>query len=473
MSQNQEIIEAKLCAYIDGELDSEGRVEIERHLEVNPQHRRLLESLRATRDLLKWLPREAAPAEVAETLNGQLERSVLLDDAADTLGPSIWPRVFAAAAIVLLTAGLFAAVYFTLPKSQKVAIPYARDNNASSDLSTRELQRGSGAVAEKSEPGEVAAKGGMLGKAAGSAEPNDLADAKKPDLDRLALEVNQNRAAIVAAANGLNYSAGAAGGNSVSPLVSNTMVVLVRSNSPSDTRKQLTNYLDAQKIDWKRTEPDDELSAASQNQQLPPVQQQSVAAEQLNERDARSMGRAATTQQSQLQATLSPNPQMLRQQENLSRAATTQPLGYTMNNWKVTTVDAAGGMYVARMSREQAVLLSNSISQDRTQTVEMKDLETSAQAAVPATAPSQWDALVSRRDVTPMAAAPPTTRPAEAESDKAAPPDTQPASAPAAEQPLDVVILVQATSPTSGPASQPAAPAIETPQTQPSSPGNP
>ena len=45
MSQNQEIIESKLCAYIDGELDPEGRAEIERHLEANPQHRRLLESL--------------------------------------------------------------------------------------------------------------------------------------------------------------------------------------------------------------------------------------------------------------------------------------------------------------------------------------------------------------------------------------------------------------------------------------------
>jgi len=29
MSQNQEIIESKLCAFIDGELDAEGRVEIE------------------------------------------------------------------------------------------------------------------------------------------------------------------------------------------------------------------------------------------------------------------------------------------------------------------------------------------------------------------------------------------------------------------------------------------------------------
>ena len=119
MSQNQEIIESKLCAFIDGELDAEGRAEIEKHLEANPQHRRLLESLKATRDLIKWLPREAAPPEVAETLNGQLERSVLLDSHGDTLGPGIGPRIFAAAAILLLTAGLGIAVYYTLPRSQK------------------------------------------------------------------------------------------------------------------------------------------------------------------------------------------------------------------------------------------------------------------------------------------------------------------------------------------------------------------
>ena len=71
--------EEMLSAYIDGELDAEGRTEIEKHLDANPQHRRLLESLKATRDLIKWLPREPAPPELAETLNGQLERSVLLD----------------------------------------------------------------------------------------------------------------------------------------------------------------------------------------------------------------------------------------------------------------------------------------------------------------------------------------------------------------------------------------------------------
>src|SRR5438105_2082208 len=104
MSDNpQEIIEAKLCAYVDNELDADGRAEIEKHLEENPHHRRLLEDLRATRDLVRFLPREPAPPELAESFNGQLERSVLLQDIeSDAERPALrifWPRVFAVAAI--------------------------------------------------------------------------------------------------------------------------------------------------------------------------------------------------------------------------------------------------------------------------------------------------------------------------------------------------------------------------------------
>src|SRR5215469_10558560 len=215
MSQSQEIIEAKLCAFIDGELDAEGRVEIEKHLEANPQHRRLLESLKATRDLLKWLPRENAPPEVAETLNGQLERSVLLDDENPTLGPSIWPRVFAAAAIVLLTAGLFAAVYFTLPKSQKMAIPYAREGPANESTAAEADRTASPPAPDRGEGGMVSSKAGMpgrddLAKRSDVVDKSEaLADEKRPELDRLATQVNQNRAAFVAAANGTNVAGGA------------------------------------------------------------------------------------------------------------------------------------------------------------------------------------------------------------------------------------------------------------------------
>ena len=68
MSSNTENIEAKLCAYVDGDLDEQGKLEIEKHLQANPQHRLLLEELKQTKDMMQALPREVAPPELAERL---------------------------------------------------------------------------------------------------------------------------------------------------------------------------------------------------------------------------------------------------------------------------------------------------------------------------------------------------------------------------------------------------------------------
>ena len=119
MPENQEIIEARLCAYIDDELDAEGRAEIEKHLTSNPQHRRLIQELRRTSELVRGLPRESAPPELVEAFNGQLERSVLLEGVGDdpVVAGQIhrWPQTLAMAAIVMLTLGLGVVVYFALP----------------------------------------------------------------------------------------------------------------------------------------------------------------------------------------------------------------------------------------------------------------------------------------------------------------------------------------------------------------------
>lgn len=120
MSQNQEIIESKLCSFVDGELDEAGRAEIEKHLTANPQHRRLLEELRRTSALVRGLPRENAPPELAESYNSQLERSVLLQGIGEESTGSgmrigLGPRLYAAAAIILLMIGLAAVIYFALP----------------------------------------------------------------------------------------------------------------------------------------------------------------------------------------------------------------------------------------------------------------------------------------------------------------------------------------------------------------------
>ncbi|MGB7156585.1 MAG: zf-HC2 domain-containing protein, partial [Tepidisphaeraceae bacterium] len=118
---NTENIEAKLCAYIDGDLDAQGRAEIEKHLASNPQHRTLIEQLSKQRDLLRGLPREDAPEEILEALQGHMERSVLLGDAdaAETEAMKIhrWPQFAAMAAMVLLTVGLGVVIYFVLPRN--------------------------------------------------------------------------------------------------------------------------------------------------------------------------------------------------------------------------------------------------------------------------------------------------------------------------------------------------------------------
>src|SRR5690349_17268412 len=208
MSQNQEIIESKLCAYIDGELDPEGRAEIEKHLEANPQHRRLLESLKATRDLVRWLPREPAPPELAETLNGQLERSVLLDYDGDSLRPRIFPRVFAAAAIIVLTAGLAAAVYFALPKSHRNATQIATNTEpakpAEASGTTPETSASVRDSERRKDSTERFAKASSPSDAmSGVAQGPDAAKLEvMPELESMAREVAANSGTIVAAANG-------------------------------------------------------------------------------------------------------------------------------------------------------------------------------------------------------------------------------------------------------------------------------
>src|SRR5258708_833309 len=98
-NSNQEIIEAKLATYIDGELDAADRADLETHLEQNPQYRRLVDELRKGREMLRGLPRESAPSELAEAFTSQLERSVLLQGPTDKEEPRMrigaGPRIFA------------------------------------------------------------------------------------------------------------------------------------------------------------------------------------------------------------------------------------------------------------------------------------------------------------------------------------------------------------------------------------------
>ena len=139
---NTENIEAKLCAYVDGELDAAGRAEIEAHLAANPQHQQLMEELRLQRDLLRDLPRAAAPADLLESVQSQMERSALLDGGSgggtsrpDVIGRiSPWPRIMSVAAVLTMAIGLFAVIYYVLPLTG--------NNNDAARLRNREYATG-------------------------------------------------------------------------------------------------------------------------------------------------------------------------------------------------------------------------------------------------------------------------------------------------------------------------------------------
>lgn len=121
MAEHAEQIEAKLCAYVEGELSGPERAEIAAHLQANPEHATLIQDLIEQRRLLGQLPREKAPLDLTEELQAQLEREVLLgganvaEESEPVLKISHWPQILSIAAIFLLAAGLGLVVYLVLP----------------------------------------------------------------------------------------------------------------------------------------------------------------------------------------------------------------------------------------------------------------------------------------------------------------------------------------------------------------------
>jgi hypothetical protein len=104
----KEATEAKLCAYLEGELAPAERAEIELHLAANPAHRQLLADLAQTREWMRAIPAESSPVDLAENFQGQVERSMLLDESHDGSARWIahWPQFAMLAAVVALVLGL-------------------------------------------------------------------------------------------------------------------------------------------------------------------------------------------------------------------------------------------------------------------------------------------------------------------------------------------------------------------------------
>lgn len=208
----KEATEARLCAYLEGEMAPDERAEIEKYLQSNPQHRQLLADLAKTRTLIASLPRESAPPDIAEAFQSQLERSMLLDGTGSSepaAGVNRLPQMVLAAAIVVLAAGLGVVVYFTLPGSPPpkltayVPIPQAATVPATTNLTVAVPTASPLAVTVKekqpSPPTEVASNKPLISQAAGEmaeqSEPLNHLAAKAAPATQSTLKALQNQIA--------------------------------------------------------------------------------------------------------------------------------------------------------------------------------------------------------------------------------------------------------------------------------------
>ncbi|MCC6424758.1 MAG: polysaccharide biosynthesis/export family protein [Phycisphaerales bacterium] len=262
MAQNAENIEAKLCAYVDGELDAKGRAEIEKHLQSNPQHRKLLESLAKTHRFVAELPREKAPPEILENLQGQLERAVLLgdvggDESDGVMRISRWPQITSLAAIVMLTVGLGVILYFMLPPLSRQPDTYSivQETPATKPVESPQPVLREAAAPKDHEQNESAAPAALMSRNTSSSAGER---AEQGELD--AIQVVRRRLSAAAKTEG-------------SSLAQPQVLLVVNTDDPSTTQRQLLGYLQNNQIQWNAvgqeiatTRPDD--SAAESKQQF-------------------------------------------------------------------------------------------------------------------------------------------------------------------------------------------------------------
>ncbi len=233
MAENVEEIEAKLAAYVDGELTPAERVEIETHLQNNPSHRELLQDLVLHRNLLRGLPREKAPGDCTEGFQGQLERDILLGGDELARARRRWriqysPQLLSAAAIILVAVALGIIVYVILPAHQPNApISQLSTEAAKSESAPTEIT-GTLADARSYKPAapEVMSKKGAAGN---SLALNEESLVQKLDAPRFAGFKTQAEEPIAA---------------------SDMMVITVTADDVKSANQAVVSYLDLNKINY-------------------------------------------------------------------------------------------------------------------------------------------------------------------------------------------------------------------------------
>lgn len=267
MSSNQENIEARLAAYVDDELRDAEREEIERHLTANPQHRALIDELRRTRSMLVGLPRAKAPADILESLQSQLERATLLGDpedhaVSDSYKIGFWSQFRAIAAVLLLTCGLAAVVYYVLPRDRAVPELAISDAPAPPGVTVEESAK----PAESMTDSLAGAKGGFdkrLGSEAKFKE-REVAAANEPAKSLPTPNRDQNflELAVTNAFNAQTATVPVTGTDPFGPAVraeltangvsANAAYVVVDTDNADATNGAVVNYLAENRAMWEQ-----------------------------------------------------------------------------------------------------------------------------------------------------------------------------------------------------------------------------
>jgi putative zinc finger protein len=398
-----EDIEAMLCAYVEGDLDAAGRAQIEQHLANHPQHRKMIDELIAQRQLLRDLPRAAAPRDVDESVRGQMERSILLDDAAApsfsrAAGRRRIPQLMTAAAVILLSLALGLIVYrvvvptFKPAKFTPVASSQQLPSNQSdieTDIRQSQQQDFSQQMAPSGEANESAAAPAPQMQQAPliAAVPTPVATTKHIiNTEDLPIDLNRLRKTLKQ------------GGYDLAPATDQqkpSMVMVINSPDAAVTGEILSKYLDSQPgVSWK----DEGISSPTET-----VATYKITGSWL-------LPPSATTQPAQLATTQPATTQpMFEYRGGVFIAPSTQPSQMLQH------------IYVASgISREQADDLAKSISDQQigvsTQTAEDSSL------APAATRPDL--AGIALADKVPQLGAPTTQ--ASADRDQLASPTTMP-----------------------------------------------
>jgi hypothetical protein len=149
MSLDQENFE-KLESFVQGTLDAEGKAQMQKLLDGNPQLKQMMDELIAQRQLLRNLPRVHAPEDLLENFQGQLEREALLGEPVHNFDAPArrverWPHLVLAAAIVFLVLGLAGLIYEVLPRHREtIPLVYGPGTGVSVGRDAEQLEPTSG-----------------------------------------------------------------------------------------------------------------------------------------------------------------------------------------------------------------------------------------------------------------------------------------------------------------------------------------